>query len=297
MLENNFKTYKRTITHSLMSAFIMIFFFTYVSKIASAEWEMPCDNGCTGEWVQNEKEFLVFTCPDCKVKVFWYERESDCNGTQEFQFYVYEIHIIGCVNCNLTFDELREYGLNSLVNFIIESAPAGQLTYSQMFLQSCWSEDLYGPHPVSQPCGGDCCRYRYTIVKDINGDIENLFEDLVQPTNCNEFPSCDLICNPNGYLYKQANEYDVDLKGLFNSKVYPNPNDGNFTIEFNSSTYGRHNLVLTDLEGNNIFDYSFDKENKNFSKFFNLNIVSSGSYFYYIKSNNNKISAGKLIIK
>ncbi len=263
-----------------------------------AQWQMPCDNNCTGEWIQLTRDFPMYTCPPCKVRLFYYYREANCLDGIEYQWYLYEVHNIDCENCGLTSEELLQFGINSLVQFLINQTPDG-VTVSQMFLQSCWSTQLIGPHPVMNPCPNntDCCRYRYTVIKD--GElITSIVEDQVLPMPlCQPYMGihCFTICNPNGYLYKIAEDLNTDFLGLFNSSLFPNPNRGVFNFIFYSRDDFSYDVIIYNSLGIEVGRYLSNQPNQNLE--IDLSKYPTGAYLYNVIQIGKIKSAGRFIIE
>lgn len=284
---------------------ILIFSILLIANIllskfeTEAQWQMPCDNNCTGDWIQVTKDFPLYTCPPCKVRLFYYYREANCLGLTEHQWYLYEVHIIDCENCGLSYEELLQFGINSLVQFLIEESEEDATTVSQMFLQSCWSTQLMGPHPVMNPCPNntDCCRYRYTVTKE--GElITSIVEDQVLPLpNCEPYMgiNCFTICNPNGYLYKMAEDLNTDFLGLFNSELFPNPNKGIFNFIFNSSDDFTYDLIVYNSIGMEVSKYLSKQPNQSIE--IDLSKYPTGAYLYNVIQNGKIKSAGRFLIE
>ncbi len=78
--------------------------------------------------------------------------------------------------------------------------------------------------------------------------------------------------------------------------LFPNPNNGNFTIKFNSNTNEDIAIRINDIRGREIYQNTF-KNNGNFDENINLNQVESGIYLVTINSNEKGIITKKIIIK
>ncbi|OMQ12546.1 reprolysin-like metallopeptidase [[Flexibacter] sp. ATCC 35103] len=76
--------------------------------------------------------------------------------------------------------------------------------------------------------------------------------------------------------------------------LYPNPNKGNFTIQFESDSINRIQIFVYDILGKNIYSNSFDKT-FNFNQNIQLSNVSSGFYFVTILDGDRRI-VKKIII-
>ena len=81
---------------------------------------------------------------------------------------------------------------------------------------------------------------------------------------------------------------------LTNLSIFPNPNNGEFTVKLNSSTGNSINISVYDIRGRRIFDNIYDSSS-NFNEVINLANVQSGLYILKI-TDGNKIGTKKIII-
>jgi hypothetical protein len=70
--------------------------------------------------------------------------------------------------------------------------------------------------------------------------------------------------------------------------LYPNPNTGDFTIRFNSSTNHKINIAVHDMRGRKIFDNTYDN-NGLFAQEIRLNNTQSGIYLVSVQDGDHKI--------
>ena len=78
-------------------------------------------------------------------------------------------------------------------------------------------------------------------------------------------------------------------------KVYPNPSDGNFNVEFSSKNTSDVDIILFDLLGRKIAQKTYKTKFNSFKENLNMNHISSGIYILQVKRGN-KISSQKLRI-
>ncbi|MFN9111856.1 MAG: T9SS type A sorting domain-containing protein, partial [Bacteroidota bacterium] len=71
-------------------------------------------------------------------------------------------------------------------------------------------------------------------------------------------------------------------------KLYPNPNDSNFTIEFNSNSNNKIGIAVHDISGRVIYDKSYTNTGL-FSQPVKLENAQSGVYFVSISDGENKM--------
>jgi beta-glucanase (GH16 family) len=109
-------------------------------------------------------------------------------------------------------------------------------------------------------------------------------------------------------INKNSNYEEIDTSYFFQEKdkllisnknheinIYPNPNNGNFIIDFGNNDSNNFDISITDLAGKNIFNLNqVSKQILSLS----LNEISSGIYIIHIyDTNNNKINYFKIIIQ
>ncbi len=88
----------------------------------------------------------------------------------------------------------------------------------------------------------------------------------------------------------------VDIDVLVNAKIYPNPNDGSFTIEINDKAEHQLQLHLFNNLGSEVYFESFKSRGKTIKRL-NLNNLSTGVYYVHINSEEKMVYKSKLIIQ
>ena len=88
----------------------------------------------------------------------------------------------------------------------------------------------------------------------------------------------------------------VEIGVALSTKLYPNPNDGNFTLEINDK--GSHELQvhIYNVYGAEVFSESFNSNGKTLKQL-QLNKLSSGVYFVHLNTSNKVVYQGKVIIE
>jgi hypothetical protein len=100
------------------------------------------------------------------------------------------------------------------------------------------------------------------------------------------------VCDNNGVVRSATIMNEETINSVLSHSLYPNPNDGTFTLE----TINSENLVFKvyDLNGKLIFEERLLSENSVYH--FTLN-VNSGLYIYQLSDSSGKIETGKISIK
>ncbi|MGE4346514.1 MAG: T9SS type A sorting domain-containing protein, partial [Flavobacteriaceae bacterium] len=73
----------------------------------------------------------------------------------------------------------------------------------------------------------------------------------------------------------------TDNFNVLNTKIYPNPNNGNFTVEFDSGIWEDATISVFDINGRKIFDQTYSNTGKT-SQNISLNDVQAGVYIVKI---------------
>lgn len=79
----------------------------------------------------------------------------------------------------------------------------------------------------------------------------------------------------------------TDSFGLHDFKLFPNPNNGNFTIQFNSDSKNQIKVIVHDLRGREIFNRTYENDGF-FNQNLQLNDVQSGVYLVNIQDGDRK---------
>ena len=89
----------------------------------------------------------------------------------------------------------------------------------------------------------------------------------------------------------------VDEFSLENTfSVYPNPNNGEFTIEFNASNSGDVNIDVYDIRGRSVYNKLYENSSNRFTEKINLGSVQSGMYLLNVNDGNRTITK-KIIVE
>ena len=94
--------------------------------------------------------------------------------------------------------------------------------------------------------------------------------------------------------YQQATLSEENFS-ISNLAIYPNPNNGNFNIQFTSNSSNEINVGVHDMRGREIFTNKYSN-NGLFNENLQLSNVQSGIYLVTIQDGSSKISK-KIVIE
>ncbi len=98
------------------------------------------------------------------------------------------------------------------------------------------------------------------------------------------------------YTLNVLNNLGIDDELFKNFNIFPNPNDGEFTISFQSDSNEKVKITLYDVLGRTVTNQLFNKNYMNFTQQIHFNNLSQGIYLLKI-SQENKVTSKQLIIK
>ena len=106
--------------------------------------------------------------------------------------------------------------------------------------------------------------------------------------------NCRIKIEPTNNIYYSLNSNSFVIGGLGNSEnqlsnfsVYPNPNNGNFTVQFNSSTSNDIKIGVHDMRGRVIFDKTYANSGV-FNQTIQVNNLQSGVYLVSVQDGDTK---------
>lgn len=106
--------------------------------------------------------------------------------------------------------------------------------------------------------------------------------------------TCDTVTKV-GYINVLPNGL-VEIGVELSAKLYPNPNDGNFTLEINDKSSRRLELRVYNAIGEEIFMEDFYSQGHTL-KTVNISTLSKGIYFVHLNSSDNIIYREKIIVQ
>ena len=87
----------------------------------------------------------------------------------------------------------------------------------------------------------------------------------------------------------------VEENEMQNFALFPNPNNGNFTIQFNSVSENPIQINVHDIRGREVFTKNYNHSGL-FSENLNLDTLQAGVYLVTVQDGNKKV-VKKIIIK
>jgi hypothetical protein len=115
--------------------------------------------------------------------------------------------------------------------------------------------------------------------------------------------NCRIMIKPTGNIYYAVNSAPFEIKttlttndfSIKNFDLYPNPNKGNFTINYQSKANNTVNVTINDLSGRLVYSNNF-KNNGLLSENIQLKNISAGVYLVNVQDGEKKMMK-KIIIK
>ena len=280
---------------------------------------LSCDPGCPGVlWneVLSENAIPLPNCPTCPITVHYKWRLNTCYNPPKFEFVLYDFNIGNsvcqdCINSQYTPDFVVHWVNNYLVSqsnpikgIIIPGGPC--VTNIQADLANCWHSVWLDQGITGRPAGyyyvscdgSTCCILTFIVCKDASGRI-----DPYPPQVINYIPSpvnlCTGGCIPICQTYQPKIGFEDEINTTANKEsvaIIPNPSDGNLKIQFNVTSKGIYEILITDLKGKTVFENSFTVNSGNDEKELNLKNCPNGSYSFRVTYNGQVIQTGLVLI-
>jgi hypothetical protein len=155
-------------------------------------------------------------------------------------------------------------------------------------------------------CESTCCCYQVEAHWDnLSGNLLTMYVDT--PCGINEDYECPTGCtggcedmqfswtflygfnDPDAKIAINTNEFESQIS------IIPNPNKGSFKISYSDETKGNLTIKLTDINGNILQTYNFNKKTGEFSNDFVIN-ENNGTYILLFELNGNYLGSSKIMI-
>lgn len=186
-----------------------------------------------------------------------------------------------CQDVNIT--DASQYPLdNQVFNVIVGEDVNINCNYT---IQSGQQLDIIAKNSISLGSGFDA-------------EMGSTFSSRIEPTVCGSTLKSDNIDNNQDTLVAKQNfETQITDKTVSNEdiKIFPNPNEGSFVLDFGSKDYKNFNVVITDIDGKLI---SSMKELNSSTVSINISGNAKGVYVLYLLNNQDKsITTHKIILQ
>jgi subtilisin-like proprotein convertase family protein len=182
---------------------------------------------------------------------------------------------------------------------IILQGPMTTTTQSSIFSQSCTTNDNINATFDDQGAAIVCAP---TITGNVTPSTPlNIFNGLNPNGNwlvgIRDVGALDTgsVVSYTLTVCSQTATLSSDSFGLENFTLYPNPNNGNFNIQFNSNSGNEIKINVHDIRGREIFNKSYDN-NGFFNENLQLNNAQSGIYLVTIQDGSSKVTK-KIVIE
>lgn len=101
-------------------------------------------------------------------------------------------------------------------------------------------------------------------------------------------------CVPEYNKRKGKSTTEITKSTLVLSKVIPNPNNGNFVLQYNLGNYVSANLVIYDITGKLMLSESLNNTGKQID--INATKFENGVYYYTIRTSKEILTTNKFVI-
>lgn len=298
----------------IYSFFLVLFLSAFVVSISvfSQPPLPPCDHSCAPpftQWVlavETNHTLPGGSCPNCSVSFeYWYRI---CNGNIEV--------VVGSVfksgDCALCDSWITWYAHDwaSKHNPAILDVFAANWHLGERY---CYDEQKFSMlscyHWVpgggitnpggwhSEPCATEeCCTFNMTICKNENGDIESAYQQTWPPMPVICEDGCENNCVFFSDSYKIGSLTENSNEDNNRVIITPNPNNGNFIVNFNVAEKGVYTVIITDLLGNTIYSESISVNSLSMQKEITLEKCNAGTYLYSIMFDTQSYQSGKISV-
>lgn len=140
--------------------------------------------------------------------------------------------------------------------------------------------------------------FPYILESDTPNDGKQVITVPLTPSSAN----CRVLIEPTENVYYALNSKAFAIAGLStedfvldNFSLYPNPNKGNFMVQFDSLTTSKKAISIYDLRGRNIFEKTYNTTGL-FSQNIAVDAIQKGIYLVTIKDGNKKV-VKKIIVE
>jgi hypothetical protein len=118
---------------------------------------------------------------------------------------------------------------------------------------------------------------------------------VVIPANTPASSTCRFMVKASGNIFFAVNSKNFAITALANDEfgfsnfgIYPNPNKGNFNVQFDSATNNDIVIAVHDIRGRNVYERQFTNTGL-FSQNIQLDGVQSGVYMVTVKDGDKKV--------
>lgn len=183
--------------------------------------------------------------------------------------------------------ESHEHGDGVMEMIIeIEDGELGEVEKAMMIIEEMdFTSGEHGEHEVIVIDGHSENSWH----SENHGDMEFI--------HCEEGENFTLVLVTEDIDAKTAKEKSIEFESKrAASSVYPNPNDGVFTIDFDQPKKAKTKIEITDVQGRVVFEDDLGKYSGRYIKEVNLKEFGAGIYMVAIQQGNDR-SVKKVIVK
>ena len=142
--------------------------------------------------------------------------------------------------------------------------------------------------------------FPYTLASNVPNNGSKV---ITVPQVASSSYTCRIWIEPTNNIYFALNEIDFEVTtnlanedfNLAGFSLYPNPNKGSFSIQFNSTSSNAIQIAVHDLRGRKVYNQEYTNTGL-FSQNINLNQIQSGIYIVTVKDGDKKVDK-KIVVE
>jgi PKD repeat protein len=180
----------------------------------------------------------------------------------------------------------------------IQTIKSGLLPFAVDFNASIDHVALYDTVQFAAACTGGYVNCQETYLWSFPGAVPSSSTDSMPTVQYTESGAHDvtLIANRGGQIDTLTKTAFIYVGGVGvkeqagnDMRIYPNPNQGGFSVSFNVQKSFVGDITLMDMNGKTVYSENGVTINNNMTKTFRLGNIPAGQYFLEVKNNDQKI--------
>jgi hypothetical protein len=258
-----------------------------------------------------------YSSNDCSMTLNYCERQL-CDGTIQIQ--LESITLVGCYpNYYQPGAALEGEIFAASIRYLLIHNDMGVpkrgecKSNIQVVNATCWYQTWGASAPlVFMPCNNSsCCSKTYTICCDSSGIFSIVYatgNSVAEPCDTTNGNYCQNLCDSmpdmgtlGSLNYRKSENLENDnqnssVQTKNTSYTIPNPANNSVSIILNNTIKGSLVLKITNTEGKELFTVTKAFNNEEAKFVVDLTQLQSGTYFYTMTNNGDKVSDGKFVV-